>query len=416
MSGSSPQRPLGAQAPADAGGPEGNAGLRDSLAFAEQFYAEGAPTAGPLPPVALEARLRAVSAEWAATGAFTPNEAELAFGARVAWRNSTRCIGRLFWPALQVRDLRHVSVPDEVYAHLLSHLQDAYAGGHIQPIISVFGPGVRVLNSQLLRYAGYRLPGTAAVQGDPENIALTELATELGWRGSGGRFDLLPLIIEAGGKRHLYPVPPDLVKEVEITHPDLPQIAALGLKWPALPVISDATLRIGGTTFGCAPFNGWYMQTEIAARNLADHDRYDALPALARALGLDTRHERSLWRDRALLELNVAVLHSFREAGVKIVDHHTAAAQFVRFQEREAAAGREVRGQWSWLIPPMSPATTPVWGQSFRGRELSPRYERPGAGTPPLASSLAAASPDPRPPAAPGESARGCPRAGLEQS
>src|SRR5688500_10344596 len=51
--------------------------------------------------------------------------------------------------------------------------------------------------------------------------------------------------------------------------------------------------------------------TEIGARNLADPDRYDMLPTIARRLGLDTSSNRSLWKDRALVELNLAVLWSF---------------------------------------------------------------------------------------------------------
>ncbi len=115
--------------------------------------------------------------------------------------------------------------------------------------------------------------------------------------------------------------------DVPLTHPDHAWFSDLELRWHALPVISDAALHLGGATFGCVPFNGWYMQTEIAARNLTDETRYNLLPRVAAALGLDTRHERTLWRDRALLELNVAVLHSFRQAGVKIVDHHSAARE-----------------------------------------------------------------------------------------
>ena len=66
------------------------------------------------------------------------------------------------------------------------------------------------------------------------------------------------------------------------------------------------------------------MGTEIGARNLADHDRYNMLPAIAEIFNLDTTKHASLWRDRALVELNIAVLHSFKEDGVSIVDHHTA--------------------------------------------------------------------------------------------
>lgn len=346
----------------------------EALAFLEQFYVETG-------ELGRGQRLAQVRRQWHEEGRWSPTKAELTFGARVAWRNSTRCIGRLFWPSLQVRDLRHVTEPDAVFEHLLSHLQDAFCGGHIQSILSVFGEGVRVLNPQLIRYAGYRQPGGAVV-GDPENADLTEYLQGLGWQGAGTPFDALPLAIWSSGQVRLYPLPEWAVREVAIEHPEYPQIAALGLKWHALPVISDATLELGGLKFHCAPFNGWYVQTEIAARDLADEHRYNALPSVARALGLDTRHPRSLWRDRALLELNVAVLHSFRQAGVKMVDHHSAAEQFTRFQDREARAGREVRGRWSWLISPMSPATSPIWGQRFNAREHSPHFVRPPAGCP----------------------------------
>jgi len=41
-------------------------------------------------------------------------------------------------------------------------------------------------------------------------------------------------------------------------------------------------------------------------------------------MGLDTSRDRTLWRDRALLELNVAVLHSYEKAGVTMMDHHAS--------------------------------------------------------------------------------------------
>lgn len=64
-----------------------------------------------------------------------------------------------------------------------------------------------------------------------------------------------------------------------------------------------------------------------------------------------------------MIELNEMVLHSFKKQGVSIVDHHTAAAQFRIFEKQEAKAEREVTGKWTWLIPPVSPATTHVWHQ-----------------------------------------------------
>lgn len=319
-----------------------------------------------------EARLAEVRAEVARTGAYTLRTAELAHGARVAWRNSSRCVGRLPWRALEVRDLRHVTHPDDVFAYLVAHLHDALGGGRIRPVISIFGPGVRVHNDQLLRYAGYRQPGGTVV-GDPQNVALTGHLRRLGWAGGPGTaFDVLPLAIEGRGRVQLYCLPEDATCEVSVTHPDCPGVGDLGLRWFALPVLSNLTLEVGGLSFPAAPFNGWYLQTEIAARNLADEGRYDALPAVARALGLDLSPRR-LWRDRALVELNVAVLHSFDRAGVRITDHHAVTRQFVRFEAEEARAGRAVRGRWSWLIPPLSPATTPVWH-----RRYTDGNERPG--------------------------------------
>jgi len=59
-----------------------------------------------------------------------------------------------------------------------------------------------------------------------------------------------------------------------------------------------------------------------------------------------------------VLELNRAVLHSFEEAGVRIVDPHTVTDQFEQFERNENAEGRDITGDWSWLIPPTNPATT----------------------------------------------------------
>ena len=320
-------------------------------------------------------RLEKAEAELARGGAFTLTEAELTHGAKVAWRNSTRCVGRGYWPVLELRDLRHVTDPEQVFVELLNHLDRAWNGGRLRAVISVFGPDVRVLNPQLIRYAGYLQQG-GSVLGDPQNLDLTRQLQALGWRAPETRtpFDVLPVAIQSGDRVRLFTLPPWAVREVRIAHPDLPEVADLGLKWHALPVIADMRLEVAGQSFPCAPFSGWYMQTEIAARNLADVGRYDVLPGLAKALGLDTRRERTLWRDRALLELNVAVLHSFDQSGVKIDDHHTVTRRFVRFEAREGRAERKVYGRWSWLIPPMSASLTPVWHRSYTDLEVTPNF------------------------------------------
>lgn len=39
----------------------------------------------------------------AATGTYQLRESELVFGAKQAWRNAPRCVGRIQWGKLQVR-------------------------------------------------------------------------------------------------------------------------------------------------------------------------------------------------------------------------------------------------------------------------------------------------------------------------
>ena len=59
-------------------------------------------------------------------GAWHPTHAELTWGAKVAWRHSVRCVGRLYWEALEVRDLRELNEAQDVYGALRRHLDDAF--------------------------------------------------------------------------------------------------------------------------------------------------------------------------------------------------------------------------------------------------------------------------------------------------
>jgi nitric-oxide synthase, bacterial len=150
-------------------------------------------------------RMRRVRAEVTTQGTYRHTPEELAFAARVAWRNSSRCIGRLYWRTLRVRDRRQVTDADQVAAECATHLRQATNAGRIRPMITVFAPDApgrpdpRILNSQLIGYAGHE-PGGALV-GDPAHLEITRLAHELGWRPGDppGRFDLLPLIVASPG-------------------------------------------------------------------------------------------------------------------------------------------------------------------------------------------------------------------------
>ena len=354
----------------------------EAARFLRLHHAEH-PGAGPVAE-----RIAAVRAEIAATGTYVHTEAELTYGARVAWRNSGRCIGRLYWRSLIVRDRRDVTTAEGVFEECVEHLRQATNDGKIRPMITVFAPprpgwrGVRIRNDQLLRYAGYRAMDGSVV-GDPAQVEFTRVAERFGWTGHGGAFDVLPLVIDApSGPPHVMELPADAVLEVPVTHPHYGWFADLGLRWHAVPAIANMDLHVGGITYTAAPFNGWYMGTEIGARNFGDIERYDLLPGVARRLGLDTSSERSLWRDRALVELNLAVLHSFTQAGVTITDHHTEAQRFMLHLEREERAGRQVPGDWSWLVPPMSGSATQVFHRYYDGTETSPAFAPRGAGCP----------------------------------
>ncbi|WP_339312012.1 nitric oxide synthase oxygenase [Paenibacillus sp. FSL M7-0896] len=327
-------------------------------------------------------RLADIREEVQHTGTYKHTGEELAHGARMAWRHNSRCIGRLFWHSLDVIDARRAETVTEVAEALLHHMKHANNGGRIRPVITVFrseeeqGRAIRIWNHQLIRYAGYPGDGEHPRAGDPASDEFTAICLKLGWQGTGGDFDILPLVISIGGEEpRCFPIPAGLVQEVPLSHPEIPQFTELGLRWYSVPIVSDMCLEIGGIRYPAAPFNGWYMETEIGSRNFGDTDRYNRLPAVADLLGLDRSTNTSLWKDRALLELNRAVLHSFKQAGVSIVDHHTAADQFVRFQEQEQQQGREVSGKWGWLIPPMSPSSTPIWNDNkLRDLQLSPRF------------------------------------------
>uniref|UniRef100_A0A8C5X7E0 Nitric oxide synthase 3 n=1 Tax=Malurus cyaneus samueli TaxID=2593467 RepID=A0A8C5X7E0_9PASS len=229
-------------------------------------------------------RLREVVADIEASGSYRLREPELAFGAKQAWRNAARCVGRIQWNKLQVFDARDCAGLGEMFSLLCSHIQFATNRGNIRSAITIFPPRApgrgdfRIWNSQLIRYAGYRQPD-GSVRGDPANVDITELCIQHGWTPGGGRFDVLPLLLQSPDESpELFPLPPELVLEVPLQHPTLEWFSELGLRWHALPAVSNLLLEIGGLEFPAAPFNGWYMGTEIGSRNLCDRHRYDVLP------------------------------------------------------------------------------------------------------------------------------------------
>ncbi len=317
-------------------------------------------------------------------GTYVHTGEELAFGAKLAWRNNSRCIGRLFWNSLEVRDRRSLNEPAEIFADLCSHADRAYGDGRIRSVISIYAPSqpdrpsAYIESSQFSQYAGYLRPDGTFL-GDRRSAEVTRIASSLGWRSPSvpGRFDLLPLlIIDADGTTHRFDIPEGTTREVEISHPSEPAIARLGLRWYSVPIITNMILTIGGIDYPCAPFNGFYMCTEIASRNLSDRMRFNALPDVAQALGLCLDERPPLWIDTALTELNRAVLWSFDSAGVTIVDHHGASSQFIDFLAREGTAGRAVSADWSWIVPPQASSGCEVFHLGMRDLRMVPGFYR----------------------------------------
>jgi len=348
----------------------------EARSWLELFFAETRPRGD------LELRWRAISADLGRSGSYAHTFEELEWGARVAWRQSVRCIGRSRWQSLVVRDARTASTIDEIEAELVQHLRFATNAGRIRSTITVFrqdgaaGPRVRIANEQLIRYAGYTEPD-GTVLGDPRYVDFTALLASFGWQPPARRsaFDVLPWLIETEHELpRAVPVPDATVLEVAVTHPDLPWFVELGLRWHAVPVISNMRLRIGGIDYSCAPFNGFYLVDEIATRNFGDVDRYHQLPAIADLMGLDTTSTGNFWQLRAAVELNTAVLHSFRAAGVRIEEPAAESALFSEFVKREEAAGRRAYGDWSWINGHIGSTFGRAWHRYYDTDEPNPNF------------------------------------------
>ncbi|KAJ3603901.1 hypothetical protein NHX12_028642 [Muraenolepis orangiensis] len=316
-------------------------------------------------------RLEEVTKEIEASATYQLKDTELIYGAKHAWRNAARC----------VFDARDCTTAHGMYNYICNHIKYATNKGNLRSAITIFpqrtdGKGdFRVWNTQLIRYAGYKQPG-GVILGDPANVEFTEICMQQGWKAPKGRFDVLPLLLQANGNDpELFELPEDLVLEVHISHPKFEWFKSLGLKWYSLPAVSNMLLEIGGLEFSGCPFSGWYMGTEIGVRDFCDSSRYNILEEVANMMGLDTRKTSSLWKDKAMVEINIAVLYSFQSDKVTIVDHHSATESFMKHMENEYRVRGGCPGDWVWIVPPMSGSITPVFHQEMLNYRLTPSFE-----------------------------------------
>ncbi|NXW68045.1 NOS2 protein, partial [Hirundo rustica] len=325
-------------------------------------------------------RLETVTKEIETRGTYQLTKDELTFAAKQAWRNAPRCIGRIQWSNLQVFDARDCKTAKEMFEHICHHIQYATNNGNIRSAITVFPQRTdgqhdfRVWNSQLIRYAGYPMPD-GSVLGDPATVEFTQLCIDLGWKPKYGRFDVLPLVLQANGQDpEIFELPPEIILQVPMEHPKYEWFKELDLKWYALPAVANMLLEVGGLEFTACPFNGWYMGTEIGVRDFCDAQRYNILKEVGRRMGLETNKLSSLWKDRAVVEINVAVLHSFQKQNVTIMDHHSASESFLKYMQSEYRARGGCPADWVWIVPPMSGSITPVFHQEMLNYVLTPFY------------------------------------------
>ena len=102
--------------------------------FLREFYRSERPGEDPAERLGTVREAIGMQASWRKT------VDELAFAAQVAWRNAPRCIGRLYWKGLHLRDGRDLQTADEIAVALFEHMRFAFNGGAIRPAITVFDP------------------------------------------------------------------------------------------------------------------------------------------------------------------------------------------------------------------------------------------------------------------------------------
>ncbi len=128
-------------------------------------------------------RWAVVEHELSSHGHYEMTFEELEHAARMAWRNSPRCPGRIQWKNLTLADCRKITTLEQMYEALCRQIVDSTNGGNIRPVISVFPQRLpaardrfRVWNRQLIAYAGFEQEDGSVV-GDPMYVAFTKVCT-----------------------------------------------------------------------------------------------------------------------------------------------------------------------------------------------------------------------------------------------
>uniref|UniRef100_A0A2C9K406 nitric-oxide synthase (NADPH) n=1 Tax=Biomphalaria glabrata TaxID=6526 RepID=A0A2C9K406_BIOGL len=326
-----------------------------------------------------KARAQEVQLSIKKSGTYDLTRYELIFGAKMAWRNAHRCIGRINWAKLQVFDARGCTTPKEMFEVLCQHIRYSTNNGNIRCAMTVFYQHIdkredyRIWNSYLISYAAYILED-GTLMGDPKNLEFTEECVKLGWQPTFGNFDLLPIVVSVPGHDPAwFPLPEDLVLQVMITHPEFRWFSDLELQWFALPVLGGLKLDCGGLNFTACAFSGWHLGTQVASRCFCDHNRYNIIPLVASKMSFSKMPLLAL--DRVVLEVNIAVLYSFLKANVTIVDHHGASNAFLYHLDNEYKVRGGCPAHWPSIVPPLTSSLLGVFHQEMLMYWLKPSFE-----------------------------------------
>jgi nitric-oxide synthase len=80
---------------------------------------------------------------------------------------------------------------------------------------------------------------------------------------------------------------------------------------------------VAGIDFVCCPFNGWFVDIEIARNFLERYNGADKIVPFFPALEKRQQEGDLSWREAVSMEVCRAVYHSFVKQGVTIVDRPT---------------------------------------------------------------------------------------------
>ncbi|TVY82958.1 Inducible nitric oxide synthase [Lachnellula suecica] len=218
------------------------------------------------------------------------------------------------------------------------------------------------------------------VMGDPSHVQLTKDTMALGWTPPNPKtkWDVLPLVVMAEDDAPAFAdLPADITRLVPIRHQTYEGFEHLDLNWVKFPALSRTGFDIGGIQYTAAPFFGWFMDSEIGVRNLADTFRYNALPDVAKAIGFRGNdledlpdHEKLVWLSRAQAELNFAVHSSFLKAGVTCISSLAASRSWSEFDDQHLKEkGYRLNADPYWISPPQG-SIVPLWHRGF-----APNYQ-----------------------------------------